>query len=66
MKLLGDQQMTDDELKTCINLVRRDIGNLLFHFTHKPKDEETLHTPFDVLKKILSDGFLLGSSHWIR
>ena len=64
-----------EELARRIRLVRRDIGNLLFHFTRKP--ETTLveiHRPgltatppasaSAVLRKILSEGTLNASSRW--
>lgn len=61
----------DKILAERIKLVRRDIGNLLFHFTRTPdedisnqiypKDRDVL----TILKKILQEGKLLGSSKWI-
>jgi len=61
----------DKTLAERIKLVRRDIGNLLFHFTRTP--DEDMITQIDsknrnalsVLKNILEDGKLLGSSKWI-
>lgn len=68
--------MSQDELLKKINLVRRDLGNLLFHFTTKPKENVVIKEPNrttylsdnapPVLYKILREGKLLGSSHWIR
>jgi hypothetical protein len=64
------------ELLKRIRLVRRDIGNLLFHFTRAPESDRivvhlprggSLHMPGTasaVLRKILMDGYLLGSSGW--
>jgi len=60
-----------------IRLVRRDLGNLLFHFTRAPKDQEwvkverghghTMSMPGSasaVLRKILYEGKLVGTSEW--
>lgn len=59
-----------------IRLVRRDVGNLLFHFTRAPKEKfvsvrfhhgGTLSMPGSasaVLRKILYEGKLLGTSNW--
>ncbi|MBB5349553.1 hypothetical protein JWG42_14405 [Desulfoprunum benzoelyticum] len=68
--------MDNEKLHKRINLVRRDLGNLLFHFTRSPGklvEIEKEHSksslsdsPLSVLEKILSDGFLLGSSKNIR
>ena len=65
-----------DELAKRISLVRRDLGNLLFHFTRKPEhDIEVIHNTgstimgdcaSSVLHKILKEGKILGSSSWIR
>lgn len=65
-----------DELTKRISLVRRDLGNLLFHFTRKPEhDIEVIHGTgktimgdhaSSVLHKILMEGKILGSSYWIR
>ena len=64
------------ELYDRIKLVRRDIGNLLFHFTRKPPgDFVTIElesggtwsmssSAGSVLNKILHDGRLLGTSKW--
>lgn len=63
-------------LQRRINLVRRDIGNLLFHFTRTP-DEEILknfnkskqtnpYNTYSVLNNIISEGKLRGSSKDIR
>ncbi|MDZ7724636.1 MAG: hypothetical protein U5R06_17975 [candidate division KSB1 bacterium] len=68
--------MNENRLQKRINLVRRDLGNLLFHFTRKPdskveikndKYNRTLpQSALSVLEKILSDGSLKGSSNNIR
>lgn len=59
-----------------IKLVRRDFGNLLFHFTRKPDQKEvkikiddrtTAFMPtsaWGVLSKILHEGKLIGTSKW--
>ncbi|MGB3340822.1 MAG: hypothetical protein WBB37_05010 [bacterium] len=59
-----------------IRLVRRDVGNLLFHFTRAPEEKfvsvrfrhgGTLSMPGSasaVLRKILYEGKLLGTSNW--
>ena len=59
-----------------IKLVRRDFGNLLFHFTRKPDQKEvtikiddrsTTISPtsaWGVLSKILHEGKLIGTSKW--
>ncbi len=63
------------ELHQRIKLVRRDIGNLLFHFTRTPDTDfikiETKYgsrsmsaSAFGVLQKILYEGKLIGSSNW--
>jgi len=64
------------ELYDRIKLVRRDIGNLLFHFTRKPLgDSITIEfegggtssmssSANSVLTKILHDGQLMGTSRW--
>ena len=63
------------ELYQRIRLVRRDIGNLLFHFTRAPQtDFITIETEwgsrsmsasaFAVLEKILYEGKLIGTSDW--
>lgn len=49
-----------DELIKRIRLVRRDFGNLLFHFTHSSNKESASA----VLRKILYEGRLKGSSVW--
>jgi hypothetical protein len=63
-----------DELARRITLVRRDIGNLVFHFTRKPDGtflevrhpggmtQTTPATASAVLHKILVEGHLRGSS----
>ena len=64
------------ELFKRIRLVRRDIGNLLFHFTRAP-EENFVKAELDsgwklsmrssasaVLRKILYEGKLLGTSRW--
>jgi hypothetical protein len=65
-----------EELFKRIKLVRRDLGNLLFHFTRSPKErfvEVTFsegHTmsmsgsASSVLRKILYEGKLTGTSGW--
>ena len=68
--------MDNNKLHKRINLVRRDLGNLLFHFTKTPgkiieiekeRSKQILSdSPLSVLEKILSDGFLFGSSKNIR
>ena len=64
------------ELARRIQLVRRDMGQLLFHFTRAPTDKwirvEHDHggvshmsaSASSVLRKILYDGTLLGTSRW--
>ena len=59
-----------------IRLVRRDVGELLFHFTRTPEEAAvswgtpgggqmtTLSSAFNVLKKILYEGKLDGTSTW--
>lgn len=59
-----------------MNMVRRDIGNLLFHFAKIPsapisiiRGQSVTHlgqTPYAVLKKILQERQLNGSSGFIR
>lgn len=68
--------MNTTNLQRRINLVRRDIGNLLFHFTRTP--DEGISDNFDtakrivtksaysVLNNIISEGKLRGSSKNIR
>ena len=68
--------MKNSKLNKRINLVRRDVGNLLFHFTRMPDSKIEIKTDkyerhlgshaYSVLEKILSDGHLLGSSKNIR
>lgn len=65
-----------DELAKRIRLVRRDVGDLLFHFTRniEPKrvsvsfnENHTLHmggSASSVLRKILYEEKLIGTSHW--
>jgi hypothetical protein len=68
-------RLSEDLLKR-IQLVRRDIGNLLFHFTRAPEKDFIVKT-FDgekkysksalsVLNKILAEGELKGTSAWIK
>jgi hypothetical protein len=56
----------DKSLADRIKLVRRDIGNLLFHFTRTPEDEGNAggeeKNALIILRKILQDGKLIGSS----
>lgn len=65
-----------DELFRRIRLVRRDFGNLLFHFTRAPQ-ERSVKVNFgqgrtmsmsgsagSVLRKILYEGRLKGASGW--
>ncbi|MDQ1351948.1 MAG: hypothetical protein QG657_2254 [Acidobacteriota bacterium] len=63
------------ELARRIRIVRRDIGSLLFHFTRLPAMKSVqIEQPHSttimsasagaVLRKILWDGYLLGSSTW--
>lgn len=66
----------DPALARRIRLVRRDVSDLLFHFTRGVPDKwvEIVHSPTHralmpstakgVLHKILHDGALLGSSSW--
>lgn len=68
--------MDNNNLQKRINLVRRDLGNLLFHFTKTPGNTIEINTehserilsdsPLSVLEKILAEGFVLGSSKNIR
>ena len=65
-----------NELLKRITLVRRDLGNLLFHFTRKPAEQfikiefgqgHTMSMPgsaSSVLRKILYEGGLKGTSSW--
>lgn len=63
------------ELINRIQLVRRDIGNLLFHFTRMPSEKIVIRkgnlvshvekSARGVLEKILSEGKLLGSDRWM-
>ncbi len=55
---------TDKTLMERIRIVRRDIGNLLFHFTKT--NEEEGKDALTILRKILNEGKLLGSSRWIE
>lgn len=69
--------MPREEFLERLKLVRRDLGNLLFHFT-KPtsanvviqRGSSTVHTnsrgPDAVLKKILTEGKITGSNGFIR
>lgn len=64
------------KLSKRINMVRRDIGNLLFHFTRKPKNDDMIYvtqgngsmgmpsSAFSVLRKILYESRLKGTSKW--
>ena len=63
------------ELQHRIRLVRRDMGNLLFHFTRKPKEKFVVvktrggelsmsASAYSVLNKILYEESLKGSSKW--
>lgn len=63
------------ELFQRIKIVRRDIGDLLFHFTRAPKADSIRiesewgtrimsASAFGVLEKILHEGKLLGTSNW--
>jgi len=65
------------ELLKRIKLIRRDFGNLLFHFTRRPSEpyikvktgngisrQITARTASDVLSEILYDGKLKGTSTW--
>jgi len=73
---MSDAPPNPPELLRRIRLVRRDIGNLLFHFTRSPDADyiefETenwgtvtmLGTASSVLRKILSDAQLMGTSGW--
>jgi len=66
------------ELARRIRLVRRDIGNLLFHFTRPSEDafvtvslpgggtSSWQGTAAGVLRKILHEAKLIGTSAWIR
>ena len=59
-----------------IRLLRRDVGELLFHFTRTPKEESiawsipqggqmiTLSSAFAVLRKVLYETKLEGTSTW--
>ncbi len=49
-----------DELFKRIRLVRRDFGSLLFHFTRSSNKRAAI----DVIRKILYDGRLKGTSRW--
>jgi len=65
-----------DELSKRIALVRRDLGDLIFHFTRKPSEQfieiktgqnHTISIPGSasaVLSKILYEGGLRGTSRW--
>jgi len=64
------------DLADRIRLVRRDVGELLFHFTRTPKESTvswsmprggqmtTSSSAFAVLRKILYEGKLQGTSTW--
>lgn len=68
--------MLSQELIKRIKLVRRDLGNLLFHFTQTPRSNVVIKSEkyernltksaLSVLEKILSEGKLYGSSKKIR
>lgn len=76
--MMSDHKMPkiSKSLSDRIGLVRRDISELLFHFTRKPKDAyvrwNTLgggqvtkpSSALAVLEKILSEGNLKGTSTW--
>lgn len=54
-----------------IKLVRRDFGNLLFHFTRIPDQEKITKKNYNgprsawgVLRKILLEGKIIGTSKW--
>jgi hypothetical protein len=49
-----------EELEKRIRLVRRDVSNLLFHFTRSTDQDDA----FSVLCKILSTKKLFGTSRW--
>lgn len=66
-----------DELLKRMRLVRRDLGNLLFHFTRKPESDfvrverpggysEMTASASAVLNEILHDGALIGTNTWTR
>lgn len=68
--------MAVSSLRKRIEVVRRDIGNLLFHFTRRRETSvaeamgigagEEGESAYSILERILSDGYLRGSSHKIR
>ncbi len=68
--------MKTTNLQRRINLVRRDIGNLLFHFTRTPDESMSNNldktkrivakNAYSVLNSIISEGKLRGSSKNIR
>ncbi len=58
--------MTKDTLQNRIRLVRRDLGNLLFHFTRTSKTDDKTISASGILYSILKEGKLLGSSHFIK
>jgi len=65
-----------EELYRRINLFRRDIGNMLFHFTRTPESDtfieikhefgtmQTSASASSVLRKILTERSLHGTSRW--
>jgi hypothetical protein len=67
-----DIPQIDKNLSKRIKIVRRDIGDLLFHFTRTFDEDIGTQVGYkgksalDVLKKILEEGRLLGSSKWIK
>jgi hypothetical protein len=56
---MDNNDKSKKELATRINLVRRDMSNLLFHFTKRTANDESAS---DVLNKILNEGKLRGTS----
>ena len=61
----------DKILAERIKIVRRDIGNLLFHFTRTPDEDMSLEvskdrTALTILRKILEEGKLSGSYKLIK
>ena len=68
--------MRISNLQRRINLVRRDIGNLLFHFTRTPDEaisksfdkakQIILKSAYSVLDNIISESKLRGSSKNIK
>lgn len=68
--------MSSKELKKRISLVRRDLGNLLFHFTRTPTSNVVIKngkytrrlskSAYSIIEKIISEGKIEGSSKNIR